>query len=135
MTRFWRDPPISVGWSYFVGGWLCLVGVAALVERHWFLGLTHLAVAYVSIMSTRFALRTPIIELTSEELVVKRGYFSSPVRIPIRDVQQLDRSRPSRLTLAVRGRKDFVIPLDWLRWEDRPKFISALVSLVGATGK
>ncbi len=131
MTKFWHDPPMSVGVGYIVAGGLCLLALHAFGDQQWLWGLAHLTVAYVMIRSIRFAITTPIIELSSEELVINRGYFSSQIRVLIRDIRQLDRSRPSRITLEVLGRKDLVIPLGWLRPEDQPRFISALAALVG----
>lgn len=112
--------------KYIGGACLVFMGVLAFSKSDWVLGSGHLFAGGYMLLSTRWSLKTPLIELTSWDLVVNRGYLSKSQRIPLRTVRHIDSSQPSRITLRLYDQTDYVIPMDWLEWSDRSRFLTTL---------
>ena len=115
---------------YVGGAFLVLLGAVAFSKSEWVWGSGHLFVGGYMLLSTRWSLQTPLIELTSWDLVMNRGYLSKPLRIPLRKVRYVDVSQPARITLRLYDQTEFVIPMDWLEWSDRTRFLTCLNSAI-----
>jgi len=124
--KFRRAMDLPPNLKYVGGACLVFMGAVAFSKSEWVWGSGHLFVGCYMVLSTRWSLQTPLIELTSWDLVVNRGYLSKSQRIPLRTVRQIDASQPSRVTLRLYDQTDFVIPLDWLEWSERSRFLAIL---------
>lgn len=96
-----------------------------LYEQQWMSAIVGLAVTALVVVDRIWEDRTPLIRVTSHELIVARR-LRSPRRIPLSTIERVDDSRPAVLTLVVRDGKDYVIPLDWFEWDERPALIETI---------
>ena len=99
--KFRRDMGLHPSLMYVAGAYLVLIGILAFSNSEWVWGSGHLFVGCYVLLSTRWSLQTPLIELTSWELVVNRGYLSKSLHIPLRSVRHIDVSQPERITLRL----------------------------------
>jgi hypothetical protein len=130
--EFYRTPT----WNWLIYpmcAWFLLGGLASTVYRHWSSAVLHLLVAAIVALGSRWTRRTPFIQLTSDELILRGAWLWRQNRIPVRSIAGIDDSRPGRLSLVLQGGERCRVPLGPLEWNDRWKFLAALKSAVSGT--
>ena len=126
---------VAPGFLIHVCSALILInGVDHLLSQQWVWAGLDLVVAISAWLNYAWQMRTPIIRVGPEEIVVLRHQFMRSRRVRLSDIQALDESRPSVARLALTGGRQVAIPLHWLEWDDRLRFLEYLKTLLG-TGR
>ena len=124
---------VSPGFVIHIPATVLLInGASHLLSRRWIWGTVCVLVATMAWLNYAWMKRTPIIRVRSGEIVVLRHPFVPPKRVRVSDIQGLDESRPSVARLALTGGRECVIPLHWIDWDDRLRFLTFLKSALGS---